>query len=115
MYTLASYEFIWLDEHPIVSYDNGKEVRIYTDCDGYVSYFLTGGERNVYLMQLFSKNPIHQSYGKNVWQWDGNKENPTINPSFRWIDGVLHLFVKNGKLDILPDTTVDYSHYKRIA
>lgn len=117
MYKLESYAFIWLDEHPIVSYDNGREVKIYQDCDGYVSYFITGDSsegRTFYLRQLFSKLPIHQSSGSNVWQWDGNRENPTLTPSFLWPDGRLHLFVVKGNLNILPDSTVDYSSYKRI-
>lgn len=118
MYKLENYSFIWLAEHPIVSYDNGKEVKLYQDCDGYVSYFITSNkdapEKTFYLRQLFSKSPVHQSNANNVWQWDGDRENPTLNPSFLWPDGRMHLFVVKGSLNILLDTTMDYSSYKRI-
>ena len=53
----------------------------------------------------------------NIWSWDGNVENPTLTPSFSLnLDNgnKLHLNVKSGELEILPDTTVDCTKVERI-
>lgn len=49
----------------------------------------------------------------NVWGWDGNRETPTLSPSF-WADRtgspvapyVLHCFFRAGRIDLCPDSTV---------
>ena len=58
-----------------------------------------------------SYNIKHDHWVELIWAWDGNRESPTLTPSFLYDArpaGKLHLFVKNGKLDILADTTVSH-------
>jgi hypothetical protein len=117
MSELISYAFQFFDENPIMRKDTNQ--RAYPEADGVVWYEVMlawpqGGEEHIKLMQLFRKGvpvPGHP----NIWQWDGDKENPTITPSFHWVDGGLHLFVRHGALDILPDTTVKCDSVRRRA
>lgn len=43
------------------------------------------------------------------WKWNGDFNNPTINPSILawWQDGKCHSFVENGKIKFLSDCTHD--------
>ena len=113
MTKLISYEFRFFEEYPVVKPDGSPA---FPNADGLVRYevlttwgSIDGQERTTYLQQLFSKDGIKpgKDDSHNVWQWDGNRANPTITPSFLWPDGRLHLFVRGGKLDILGDTTID--------
>ena len=115
---LVSYFFQWFDVNPILCADGEN---CYPNCDGVVFYEIFGNyhmvdneERIVYLQQLFSKGGLSSVDGKNTWSWDGNRENPSLNPSFLWADGRLHLFVRNGNLDILGDTTVEHNNVIRL-
>jgi len=116
MNELLSYAFQFFDENPIMRKDANQ--RAYPEADGVVWYEVMfawpqgGGERIIMLMQLFRKG-VTAPGQPNIWQWDGDKENPTITPSFRWIDGGLHLFVRHGSLDILPDTTIKCDSVRR--
>ena len=102
---LIAYMFQFYDEHP-----NNPVIE---NVDGTVWYEFEAGAG--YANQLFSRKGLFQTSTKvNVWTWDGNKEEPTITPSFLLPDFRLHLYVRKGKLDILPDTTVDCSDYKRL-
>jgi len=114
MRELVSYAFQFFDENPIMRKDTDQ--RAYPEADGVVWYEIVselprGGE-NIMLMQLFRKG-VPVSGRPNIWQWDGDKENPTITPSFHWFDGGLHLFVRHGALDILPDTTIKCDSVRR--
>lgn len=117
---LVSYSFQFFDTHPVVKSDGSPA---YPDADGFVQYELLtvwgsidGKDHTLYLQQLFSKDGLKPGKNNidNIWHWDGNRENPTITPSFLWPDGRLHLFVRAGKLDILPDTTIDCTEVRRV-
>lgn len=44
---------------------------------------------------------------RNVWAWDGNKEFPTLTPSFKLVGAhVVHLFFTRGTINLLADSTV---------
>jgi hypothetical protein len=62
------------------------------------------------LYQPFKTGNLCQIEGRNVWKWDGNREHPTISPSFlcdMLADGFrIHLFLIAGKIDLLSDSTV---------
>ncbi len=66
---------------------------------------------SAYLTQPFSLTKTEKWNGWNIWKWDGNRENPTLNPSFlvdfEMEKSKMHLFVRNGNLQILSDTTID--------
>lgn len=53
-----------------------------------------------------------------IWRWiDGNRDSVTLAPSILFDQspaGKLHLFVRNGKLEILPDTTMKHDKVKRL-
>jgi hypothetical protein len=61
-------------------------------------------------VQPFSQKPHYQTpEGKNVWQWDGNREAPTLTPSFALDSGMgwkAHLYFTAGKIVLAPDSTV---------
>jgi hypothetical protein len=52
----------------------------------------------------------------NVWGWDGNRESPTLQPSFLAVEVDkkgrtarpyrAHLFVRDGKIELCGDSTV---------
>lgn len=49
-----------------------------------------------------------QNNQANVWGWDGNKDAPTLSPSFlghrdRYL---IHLFLKAGRIDLCGDSTL---------
>ena len=52
------------------------------------------------MMQPFSRAGARNRAG-HVWQWDGNREAPTLSPSYLCTDGVnrVHLFLRAGKID----------------
>lgn len=111
---LVKYAFQYFDTNPIIQYSTGK--RLYPNADGVVWYEVLCEDRTIYLRQLFVKGLNIHGYNDMsiVWSWDGDRENPTLNPSFLWPDGRLHLFVRHGNLDILPDTTVKHDGVKRV-
>lgn len=81
-----NYTFAFYDDNPLI--------------DGDVLYRFRQGSRTFIVAQPFNK--ISGRY----WLWDGNKESPTIKPSFRLLDYSFHCYVKNGKIDILHDSAV---------
>ena len=96
--------FQFFDEHP-----NNPPIG---DADGEVWYEFNG---RGYAGQLFSAISTGRTSGdRNIWKWDGDRREPTLTPSFLLPDFRLHLYVRKGKLDILPDTTVDCSSYRRM-
>lgn len=44
-----------------------------------------------------------------IWGWDGNRDAPTLTPSFFAEDGVVrvHLFLRAGKIELCADSTVE--------
>ena len=104
---LVAYMFQFYDEHPD---------RI-ANCDGRVWYEYADS-RIVYSHQLFSREGSAQVNGMNVWAWDGNRDAPTLRPSYRVTVGdgqVLHLHVTEGKLDILPDSNIEHDDVKKMT
>ena len=97
---LVAYMFQFYDEHPD---------RI-ANCDGRVWYEFNDG-RTIYSDQLFARKGRAIINNRNVWAWDGNRDAPTLTPSYRvWVGEphVLHLHVSGGKLDILPDSNIEH-------
>ena len=110
---LVSYSFQFFDTHPVVKSDGSPA---YPDADGMVSYeiltvwgSIDGKDHTLYLRQLFSKDGLKPGKNNvdNIWQWDGNRENPTIRPSFLVPDYHFHCYVTNGKIDVLSDSRVE--------
>lgn len=75
----------------------------------------------MFLVQRFAKGPIrdhiHEGGGRTIiWGWNGNREAPTLTPSYRsqfhfhYDDGLqevmVHLFLKKGKIQLCGDSTV---------
>ena len=114
-YELLSYAFQYFDTNPITRYGTGE--RLYPNADGIVWYEVLHEDRPIYLRQLFVKGSNISGHNdiSNVWGWDGDRENPTLTPSFVWSEGRLHLFVRHGNLEILPDTTVKHDRVKHVA
>ena len=102
---LVAYMFVFYDEHPRINSD-GKP--IVTQAEGEVWYRILDGDTQRHFIQQFHKGssiPAKDDIG-NIWEWDGNKKNPTIRPSFLIRDYHFHCYVTNGKIDILPDSKV---------
>lgn len=61
--------------------------------------------------QLFQEGEHEKVRGRNVWGWDGDKENPTLSPSFghgQIEDGwYVHLFLKNGEIQPCADMALE--------
>lgn len=99
---LVAYMFQFFDEHP------DKML----GCDGRVWYEFYDG-RTIYSDQLFSHEGRVHVNSRNVWAWDGNRDAPTLTPSYRVRVGeshVLHLCVTEGKLAIFQDSKFPYSN-----
>ena len=124
---LLSYRFRFFDEEPKLNM-NGKPT--FGKAVGAVQYE-THTEMRMETFDVKYDTTYYQPFSReardgfdedsgfsfNMWNWDGNRENPTLTPSFLldWGDGnKLHLYVKSGKLDILPDTTIDCTKVERI-
>lgn len=123
MLKLKSYRFQFFDKEPI--YKAGTQEPQFKDCDGVVDYVMyvemedkKYEDYEFHIFQPFAKGRqfFDKDSRENVWNWDGNREKPSITPSFLLYGsndgkGRLHLFVRAGKLDILGDTSVDCSGY----
>lgn len=103
-FRFTAYMFDFYDEHPHVNPD-GKP--IVTKADGEVWYRIVDGERAHHFLQQFRRGDLTKEGDYNIWSWDGNRENPTIRPSFLVPAYRLHCFVTNGKIDVLPDSQVE--------
>ena len=65
---------------------------------------------DLYRQPFSRKGPYQQEHpASHVWGWDGNREAPTLTPSFM-LSGdpafKVHLFFQAGKINLLPDSTV---------
>lgn len=103
----------WFDEHPIRS--AGTEENAYPGCDGAVYYEITYDDGSTsWMMQPFARGPARtqdwpDGRRYNVWGWDGNREAPSLNPSFLCEEPPrvrVHLFLRAGKIDLCGDSTV---------
>lgn len=114
---LHSYRFQFFDVEPYLNM-NGKPT--FGFAIGAACYVIRqnieGSDEwyDIHVYQPFSHNGemgFYEDTGISflTWQWDGDRDAPTLTPSFlyEFSAGKLHLFVKAGKLEILPDTTVD--------
>jgi hypothetical protein len=64
---------------------------------------------DLYVQPFSRKGTYTQEKGGNVWAWDGNKDAPTLSPSFALDAGTgwrVHLFFQNGKINLCSDSTV---------
>lgn len=91
-------------------------------CDGVVTYEIRMPEGHrfplYYMLQPFVLGAHRQDATgrismKNLWGWDGNRDAPTLSPSFACEDnreGCLpvrvHLFLKAGRIELCSDSTV---------
>lgn len=86
---------------------------------GAVAHFPDGSTKQDlafdYLLQPFAVGGSRKdSKGGIMWGWNGNKEAPTLEPSYlaKWQHGsnrtpmVAHLFLRAGKIDLCGDSTV---------
>ncbi len=108
MSKLLAYCIQWFNVNPVKGYEA---------FDGAVMYKIQGDKIYddgtpfiAYAMQPFSR--AMQPKG---WQWDGDRENPTLTPSIKVIGFELHVTVKKGKLTIEHDNTCDVSDYKLLS
>ncbi len=89
--------------------------------NGNVWYEFYNGSEYYYAGQLFGKNKIIGvgKFERNVWEWNGNRENPTLTPSFlieeNQVHKRFHCFVRDGKIDVLPDSEVIHGKEKRLS
>ena len=112
---LLSYRFRFFDEEPLLDENNNPIV--FSVVSGSVEYTFEiqrddGEPYRLLVTQVFAPHP-----DVIAWEWNGDRGNPTLTPSFLVDFGngdILHLFVKSGKLDILPDTTIDCTEVERI-
>jgi hypothetical protein len=65
------------------------------------------------IYQPFKAGTTSKSNDFNVWAWNGNKDKPTLTPSWllNWSSGNnpairIHLFFTDGKINLLPDSNV---------
>jgi hypothetical protein len=101
----------WFDEAPVTLGDS--EVNAYPGCDGMAIYEVMGdgihGSLHAHQPFLRGESKAFPLIG-NVWGWDGNREAPTLTPSFlvRWggTPFMAHLFLQAGKVNLLADSTV---------
>ena len=56
--------------------------------------------------QPFSRKGLQQINGRNIWSWDGNREAPSLTPSWlmNWENIKIHLFFTAGKINLLSDS-----------
>ena len=106
MTKFTAYMFTFYGDHPRLNPDGTP---IETQAEGEVWYEIYDGERYHHLIQTFRRGSLIRQPDDiyNIWSWDGNRENPTIRPSFRVPDYNFHCFVTNGKIDVLPDSAVE--------
>jgi hypothetical protein len=104
---------VWGDEFLVAFSEplSGSPRPLYDGVDGAVKYEITGlGDGETWThYQPFSQKGMQQVNGRNVWGWDGNREAPTLTPSFvlDWGNGMrVHLFFTKGKINLLSDSTV---------
>ena len=78
--------------------------------------YWTGNPWELSFYQPFSAKGQIQVNGRNVWKWDGNREAPTLTPS--WLCDMsygkgknirIHLLFTRGKIALLGDSNVEAS------
>ncbi len=108
MPTLELKEIIWGDQF-LMYKDGNTMLPSYPGVDGAIVYHIIvdkDWEFNCY--QPFMKGTTCQVNRRNVWAWDGNKEQPSLSPSYLMdMDEVkVHLYFIKGKIILLSDSTV---------
>ena len=122
---LLSYKFQFFDEEPLLDMNDKPTFGNAIGAVKYTFKINIEGRDEDYehiIYQPFGEDTSTQFYEDSgasflVWGWDKNRENPTLNPSFLYDTppaGKLHLFVKHGNIEILPDTTMKHDKVKRL-
>ena len=106
-------DFIFRPEDP------GNSLRIKADdarghMDGVVLYNLDHNGRVLTPFQPFQAGQPFRGPTPgcpyNVWYWNGNRESPSLAPSFGWYMGDpdlhTHLYLRDGRIDLLSDSVV---------
>ena len=82
------------------------------DSAGLVWYEITypDDRGNSYMLHPFALGRAKVEGFANSWDWDGNRDAPTLSPSYVCEDktyGVrVHLFLRAGKIELCADSTV---------
>lgn len=65
---------------------------------------------NPYIWTVFQPFKKSNTYtvkeGYYVWSWDGDREAPSLTPSFLQYDPRAHLYLRKGKIELLGDSVV---------
>lgn len=94
----------WFDEHPV---EDARGNPAYPGCDGMAVYEVTGEtEHPLYANQPFARGSDRaiqeDGHPRNVWGWDGNREAPSLTPSFEcaWAGTTvrIHIYLTAGKI-----------------
>lgn len=110
----------WFDAEPI-RFTTGENA--YPGCDGAASYVIEGEDHTVsYMLQPFARGPgftLARPDGskRHIWGWDGNRDAPTLTPSFLCeaqhppltpgsMPIRVHLFLRAGRIELCGDSTV---------
>ncbi len=79
----------------------GRPVLNYEEAKNPGDFYFTDGERTYFHCRLseddFISIPVNATGVSPCWQWDGNRERPTIAPSIHLI-GHWHGFVQDGQI-----------------
>ncbi len=63
-----------------------------------------------YMVQPFSRGGAKVDGFDKAWEWDGNRDAPTLSPSYvcedRMTKARVHLFLRAGKIELCSDSTV---------
>lgn len=97
--------FVWGDEFQRF-YGGAK---VYPGADGAVEYEIKTPEMRYRIYQPFKQGASLDINGKPVWGWDGNREHPTLTPSFLMDHPPvhLHLFIRSGRVELCGDSNTE--------
>ena len=112
-YSIAFRKIRWFDKEPFTDY-MGRTM--FPNCEGMVVYTIrvVGKESPDFnheydLYQPFSSRGQGRCENGNVWGWNGNREKPTLSPSFKATFGkeeIFHIFFREGKIVDAGSTNV---------
>jgi len=100
--------------------NNSNGENAYPTCDGCVWMEVYEQENGIWYFFLYpfakdgpkfkpgSTEEEQKNNRANIWKWDGNRNNPTITPSFLCEDrGVrVHITISNGQINLCGDSNV---------
>jgi Family of unknown function (DUF6527) len=115
-FSIRLKEFVFFDEHPERNrFTTGETVEPRADGIAVWEVIPHGNpdlvthSQSVYFHRAgFVRNPHDRS---NIWEWDGNREAPTLSPSILQTTEMgypfrLHMHIRSGRIELLGDSTV---------